>query len=202
MSDVDSNELSFDEFDEAVSPRPDEAEFDAIVDEALSRRGFLGGVLGGVLSFGTTSFLMGTSMMVPSTALAKGRFAFQAVAAKSDDTVTVPKGYTWQTVVKWGDPLWSKGVAFDPEMRGTGESQELAFGDNNDGMALFAAPGGKSVMAVNNEYTNRSIMYGARGTRLPETQDDVRKGKAAHGLSIFEVKQNGGAWQVVKDSTF
>jgi secreted PhoX family phosphatase len=202
MSDVDSNELSFDEFDEAVSPRPDEAEFDAIVDEALSRRGFLGGVLGGVLSFGTTSFLMGASVMVPSTALAKGRFAFQAVAANSDDTVTVPKGYTWQTVVKWGDPLWSKGVAFDPETRGTGESQELAFGDNNDGMALFAAPGGKSVMAVNNEYTNRSIMYGARSTKLPEQQDDVRKGKAAHGLSIFEVKQNGGAWRVVKDSTF
>lgn len=192
------NELSFDEFDETVNPRSGDTDFDAVVDEALSRRGFLGGVL----AFGTTSFLMGTSALVPSTAYAKDRFAFEAVAAGTADTIVVPQGYKWQTLVKWGDPLWSKGADFDQATRGTGESQALAFGDNNDGMALFSAPGGKTVLAINNEYTNRSIMYGARDTKLPETEDDVVKGKAAHGVSVFEVVQKGGEWKVVKDSSF
>jgi len=31
---------------------------------------------------------------------------------------------------------------------------------------------------VNNEYVNRSIIYGNRKSKLPETPDDVRKGKA------------------------
>jgi uncharacterized protein len=200
-----ASELSFDEFDEIDNPRPLETEFDVVVDEALSRRGFLGGAL----AFGTATFLMGTSALTPSPAqaagVAKTRFAFDAVAANGDDTVTVPNGYNWHSVVSWGDPLWSKGVEFDPATRGVGASQELAFGDNNDGMALFAAPGGKSVMAVNNEYVNRSIIYGNRYSRLPENEDDVRKGKAGHGISVFEVRQSGGSggkWQVVKDSSF
>ncbi|MCA9260945.1 MAG: PhoX family phosphatase [Planctomycetales bacterium] len=196
---TDSDEtLSFDEFDEIDNPRPEETEFDRVVEEALSRRGFLGGVL----AFGTSSFLMGTTALTPTTAEAKGRFGFDAVAANGEDTITVPKGYKWETLIKWGDPLWSKGGEFDQVTRGTGESQEMAFGDNNDGMSMFTAPDGKYVMAVNNEYTNRDIIYGANATKLPETADDVRKGKAAHGVSVFEVKVDGGRWQVVKDSSF
>ena len=36
----------------------------------------------------------------------------------------------------------------------------------------------------------------------PETADDVRKDKAAHGVSVMEVARSGGKWQVVKDSPF
>ena len=39
------DDLSFDDFDEAINPKPENSEFDAIVEEALSRRGFMGGVL-------------------------------------------------------------------------------------------------------------------------------------------------------------
>ncbi|MAI45174.1 MAG: PhoX family phosphatase [Hyphomicrobiaceae bacterium TMED74] len=196
MSKIEPSELSFDEFDEIDNSRRQESDFDVVVEEALSRRGFMGGVL----AFGTASFLMGTSALTP--AHAKGRFAFEAVPASTEDTIVVPKGYKWQTLVNWGDPLWSKGAAFDQTTRGTGESQETAFGDNNDGMALFSAGEGRMVLAVNNEYTNRSIMYGNRETKLPETADDVRKGKAAHGVSVFEVKQADGKWSVVKDSSY
>lgn len=188
--------LSFDEFDDVNSPRPDETDFDAVVEEALSRRGFLGGVL----AFGTASFLMGTSALTSSPARATSPFNFDPIPTNTDDTVTVAKGYKWDTVIRWGDPLWSKGAEFDHTTRGTGESQELAFGDNNDGMFLFAGPDGRSVMAVNNEYTNRSVIHAQRETKLAETEDDVRKSKAAHGVSFFEVRQEGGKWQVVKDS--
>ena len=41
----DSSDLSWDEFDEMRDPRPAENGFDAVVDRAISRRGFLGGAL-------------------------------------------------------------------------------------------------------------------------------------------------------------
>jgi len=193
-----AGELSFDDFDDLENPRPETSDFDEVVEEAISRRG----LLGGLVAFGTASFLLGSSALTPAHAKGGSRFGFDAVAAGTDDTIVVPKGFSWHAVVHWGDPLWSTGPEFDEATRGNGASQALAFGDNNDGMAFFDA-GDKAVMAVNNEYTNRSIMYGARETKLPETEDDVLKGKAAHGVSVFEVRQAGdGKWRVVKDSPF
>ncbi|MYF85450.1 MAG: DUF839 domain-containing protein, partial [Rhodospirillaceae bacterium] len=156
------DEFSFDAFDESNDPRPEETGFDLVVEEAVSRRGFLGGAV----AIGTGAFLAGTAALtvVDARAAARntaGRLAFKAVAAGTADTVTVPEGYRWQIVASWGDPLWSKGEPFDPETRGTGASQEMAFGDNTDGMALFQS-GRHSNQAVNNELTNRSIKNGMR----------------------------------------
>ena len=192
-----ADDISFDEFDEIESPRADEIDFDRVVEDAISRRGFLGGVV----AVGSGTFLLGTAGLVQGRADAASRFAFDAVNASTSDTVIVPRGFSWHPVVKWGDPLWSKGSEFDQVTRGTGASQELAFGDNNDGMSVFVHRG-RSIMVVNNEYTNLSTMYGYRETKLPESVDDVRKGKAAHGVSIFEMKQDGKTWSVVKDSPF
>jgi secreted PhoX family phosphatase len=85
--------------------------------------------------FGATAFVAGTGILNPGTAMAKTvRLNFEPVAANTLDTITVPKGFQWRTIVSWGDP-------FDHQTRGTGASQELAFGDNNDGVALFARGG-------------------------------------------------------------
>ena len=198
MANVDITTLSFDEFDELNDPRPQETEFAVLAEKAISRRGFLGGTA----SLGAAAFLLGTSALVPSTARAAGLWlAFEPIAANSLDTVTVPKGFRWHIVAVWGDPLWSRGAAFDHATRGTGASQELAFGDNNDGMALFTSRG-RSILAVNNEYVNTKIIFANRKSGLPETADDIRKGKAGHGVSVFEIQQSGGIWSVVKDSPF
>jgi len=127
--------------------------------------------------------------------------AFKPVKANGLDTVTVPEGYKWHVAASWGDPLWSKGQAFDHVTRGTGASQELAMGDNNDGMALFTHEG-RNILAVNNEYVNRNIIYGNRENGQPMTADDVRKGKAAHGVTVCEMTQKGGNWSIVKDSPY
>ena len=79
--------------------------------------------------------------------------------------------------------------------------QERAFGDNNDGMELFTI-GHRTLLAVNNEYVNRHILFGTSGSGLPRTADDVRKSKAAHGVSIVEVRQQNGTWSVVSDSSY
>ena len=126
---------------------------------------------------------------------------FTPVAANGLDTVTVPDGYSWHVVARWGDPLWSTGAAFDHASRGTGESQEAAFGDNNDGMALYT-DGDKNVLAVNNEYVNLDIMFANRESGKPETADDVRKCKAGHGVSVIEIAQQDGAWRIVQDSPY
>ena len=188
-------DLSFDAFDEMRNPRAGLCAFDEIVERACSRRGFMGGVL----ALGSAAALGGTTALTPGEAMAADRLGFAQVAANSLDTVTVPDGFNWQVLVRWGDPLWSDVPAFDPATRGTGASQERAFGDNTDGMALFSAAG-RMILAVNNEYTNRDIIYGNRETKLPETADDVRKGKAAHGISITEVTRKDGVWQIVRDA--
>lgn len=192
-----THDLSFDEYDEVINPRPEETDFDTIVEVAIARRGFLSGVL----TFSAGTFVMGTSALVNTAEAATDRFGFTAVAANTDDTLTVPEGYTWDMLVKWGDPLWSKGTEFDEATRGTGESQALAFGDNNDGMSVFVIDG-REILVANNEYTNRDIIYGNRDSKLPETPDDVAKGKAAHGVSVVEIKQNDKIWEIVKDSPF
>lgn len=199
MSDQRSEELTFDEFDEREFPRDDEPAFNAVVARAMSRRGFLGNTI----AFGATAFvagLGGTLASRPARA-APSWLAFDPVPTSTADTVSVPEGFSWQVVLRWGDPLWSKGRAFDQASRGDAASQNLSFGDNTDGMDLFEADG-RSVLAVNNEYTNRKIAYGNRESGKPENADDVNKGKAAHGVSVFEVAEKDGAWGVVADSPF
>ena len=194
MQDTTPEEISFDAFDEQNYPRPETTEFAALAEKSISRRGFVSGGL----AFGAAAFVMGTGV---DPVRAASRLGFERVGANGLDTVTVPKGYSWHIVAQWGDPLWSHSVAFDHATRGTGASQELAFGDNNDGMSLFSR-GGRSILAVNNEYVNRRIVYGNRESKLPENADDVRKGKAGHGITVCEIAQENGTWSIVKDSPF
>lgn len=174
-------------------------DFDVLADKAISRRGFLGSCVG----LGASAFVMGVTSSYPMSALARtsGKLSFEAVLTNTLDTVTVADGYSWHTVASWGDPLWSKGEEFDHASRGTGASQELAFGDNNDGMSLYTEHG-KYVLAVNNEYVNKKIFHGNRDSKQAETIDDVRKSKAGHGLTVMEVAQKNGQWSIVKDSRY
>ena len=194
MPDFD-DDISFDEYDDLHSPRPDHTAFEDIVDAAISRRG----LLAGVLSFGVGSFVLGTSALTKSAQAKTTPFGFVQVPASTADTVVVPDGFEWDVVVQWGDPLWSDTPTFDPETRGTAASQARAFGDNNDGMALFNFDG-NTVLVANNEYANRKIIWGNRTKGKPQSDDDLRKGKMAHGVSIVELTERDGTWRPVIDS--
>ncbi|MFT5391725.1 MAG: secreted PhoX family phosphatase [Gammaproteobacteria bacterium] len=165
---------------------------------SLSRRQFIKGAV----MLGTGALVLSAAPFTHArTANPASWLTFDAVAANTSDTVTVPVGFRWHVVVSWGDPLWSIGNTFDHATGGTSVSQTLALGDNNDGMKLFSV-GGRTLLAVNNEYVNRSTMFANRESKHPETIDDVRKGKAGHGVSILEVHEQGGAWSVVQDSPY
>ena len=191
-------ELSPDEFNEMRSPGPLETDFGELAGKVISRRGFLGKGA----AFSASAFVVSAGALGPLSALAgASRFGFEPVAANDRDTVTVPKGYRWHVVARWGDPMWNRAIPFDQMTRGTGASQERAFGDNNDGMALFNASG-RNILAVNHEYANLGVIYGGEGSGRPRNADDVRKGKAAHGVSIVEIVQKDGRWSIVRDSPY
>jgi hypothetical protein len=175
-----------------------EPEFNALAERAISRRAFLDG---GV-SLGMAAFLTAPAILGPYPAAANsGRLGFRPVAANTLDTVTVPEGYIWHIVARWGDPLWSNSPPFDYARHGTGASQELAFGDNVDGMALFAA-GDRNILAANHEYVTLPTFPRSGSDGKSMTADDVRKTKAAHGVSIVEIAQKDRGWSVVKDSPY
>jgi len=194
-----NDEISFDEYDELINPKPAENDFDRILEVALTRRG----LLKGVVAVGSLATLGSAATLIPNNAVAaENRFAFDAIDANTLDDITVPEGYSFQVVTRWGDPLWSDSIDFDHATRGTAESQAKTFGDNIDGMEVFAH-GDKTLMVVNNEYTNRSIIWGNRPEGKFETDDDVLKGKMAHGLTVVEIAQSDdGEWSVVKDSPY
>lgn len=192
----DFEDLSFDDQDEVVNPRPEENDFDRIVEMALSRRELFKGVIavGGIAALGQHFFSQ------PASA-AQNRFAFSAIAANSADDITVPEGYSAQVVTRWGDPLWSDAAEFDHATRGTAESQTRAFGDNIDGMEVYPH-GDHLILVVNNEYTNRKVMWGNNEDGKFASDDDVKKGKAAHGVTVVEIARDGDDWKIVKDSEF
>nr|MDJ0827976.1 DUF839 domain-containing protein [Rhodobacter sp.] len=136
------DDISFDEYDDLHSPRPETCDFDRIVEAAISRRG----MLGGVLAFGSIGLLGGTALTTPAKA-STDRFAFTGIAANTADDITVPDGFSAKVLVRWGDPLTSDGPDFDHATRGTGDSQAVTFGDNTDGMEVFAH-GDKLLLAV------------------------------------------------------
>ena len=174
------------------------------MERGLSRRAFLSKTA----TFGASAFVLGAGGLSAVAHAGDQTGAhpdhwlrFEPVAANTRDTVTVPKGFTWHTVISWGDPLWSTGRAFDHHTRGDAASQALAFGDNNDGMSLFD-DGHRAVLVCNNEYANLDILNGGRASKKPETADDIQKGKNAHGVSIVELKQDGDHWRPVLDSRY
>ena len=193
------DEISFDEFDEQVNPKPEENDFDRILEAALTRRG----LLKSVLAVGSVATLGSFAAFTPEdAAAATDRFAFTPIDANSLDDITLPEGYSSQVVVRWGDPMWSDGTDFDHATRGDSNSQLTSFGDNIDGMEVFAH-GDKTLLVVNNEYTNRKIIWGNREEGKWETDDDIIKGKMAHGLTVVEIAQSeGGEWSIIKDSPY
>lgn len=198
MAHDDMRELSADEWDELNFPRPTEQEFDRVVERALSRRGFLGGVL----AFGSGAAVMGTGLLKGTAALAEGtsRFAFEAIAPQTDGTVHVPDGYSWKVLVRWGDPLFSDAPAFDPQKGIPTEGSDRVFGENTDGMELFNV-GGREVLAVNSEYVNPEENLPESGGR-PTSAGDVRRLQNFQGVTVMELAEGEDGWQVVVDSPF
>ncbi|PYC46380.1 transcriptional initiation protein Tat [Litorivita pollutaquae] len=200
MNNQDNANLSWDEYDELRDPRPDNNDFDAVVERAVSRRGFLGGAL----AFGSGAAVMGTGLFGSATsARAQGSaFAFQPIGIATDFDIHVPQGYQWKTLVRWGDALFSDAEgAYSPQNGVPSDLSDRVFGENTDGMETFV-DGDKIILAINSEYANPKINLPADADGVPQSADQVQMLKNIQGVTVLEVADQGDGYQVVVDSPY
>ena len=169
----------------------------------LSRRGFIsaGALCGAAMFLG--GGLLSRSALATGVSNANGQLlGFDSISAATADTITLPPGYRASVLISWGQPLQAGGPAFDPTGNGTASAQEVQFGDNNDGMSLFAFVDdpNRALMAINNEYTNYRYLYPHGGS--PASAQEVHKAQATEGVSVIEIQRKGDGWQFVQGSPF
>ena len=199
MTRIDHKDLSADAWDELYFPRATEHDFDRVVERAISRRGFLGGAL----AFGSGAVAMGAGLFTGTSALAQQstRFAFDQLPPQTDGTVHVPGGYNWQTLVRWGDALFSDAPTFDAQQGIPTEGSDRVFGENTDGMELFNV-GDAELLVVNSEYVNRTINLAHTEDGMPASAEDVLRLQNFQGVSVMELAEDENGWAVVVDSPY
>ncbi|WP_105033068.1 PhoX family protein [Arthrobacter ruber] len=177
--------------------------FRDIVSREFSRRSALGaGAVGALTLLVTSQTGAGTAVAAPppGKGYLKSNLPFDPIAPVDAlvDDMTVPQGYDWNPVIRWGDPLFRTSPAFDPNNQ-TAAAQALQFGyncDYTDVIEIEGSKGRRAVLFANHEYTNENIMV---PPTLPAAE--VRGiGKAAHGLSVVELerKNKNKPWSYVQ----
>jgi uncharacterized protein len=202
--------------DACAQPVPntsDNAYFADVASAAVSRRAVLGGA-----GLGALALFVGAGTGVGAApAAAAGRpgaagrgLAFWPIAPvpASVDAFTVPDGYRWAPIIRWGDPILRGAPEFDAA-RQTAAAQAGQFGYNNDyldilsmnrsrGVTAGAHHAGtsprtrdtKALLVANHEYTNESIMFPPTDDPA-EVAEQRRIAMAAHGMSVVEVRRRG-----------
>jgi secreted PhoX family phosphatase len=138
----------------------------------------------------------------PGESKIRGPLAFDPIAPvdAAKDAVTVPPGFEWTTILRWGDPLFHNSPAFDPEQPNA-EAQELQFGYNNDYLDILVTDraGREALLVCNHEYTNRAIMFPPSDNEAQEAEV-LRTLMAAHGFSVVELRRRGKGkpWKYVR----
>lgn len=179
----------------------DTSYFRDVAAQALSRRTFVGAAAAttalGVLGTAQPAAARPVAAGKPSAA-GPGGLAFSPIAPvpSTVDALTVPTGYDWDTIIRWGDPVLRGAPTFDPDAQSP-EAQALQFGYNNDYLDIIETDrkGTRALLVCNHEYTNEGIMF-PPGTD-PETV--IRTAWAAHGMSVVELRRRrrGDTWTYV-----
>ncbi len=175
--------------------------FEAVLQRYISRRAVL---KGGIASL----VLASTGSLFAPGAKAAASAGFTPVSHSAEDKILVPPGYTYNVIIRWGDPVLPGAPEFDPRAQ-TPEKQAQQFGYNCDFLGFLPLPYGTQnsthgLLAVNHEFTNPELMFpGWDGKKESKTREMVDIELAAHGLSIIEIRRDSsGAWSYVKDSPY
>jgi uncharacterized protein len=210
--------------DACAQPVPNTSDneyFADVAGAALSRRALLGGAGVGALAL----LVGGASGTTPAYAAGRGAtaaglaFAPISPVPATVDAFTVPGGYRWAPIIRWGDPILRGAPAFDAA-RQTAAAQAGQFGYNNDYLDIISmnrsrgVTGGphhtgtaprtrdtKALLVANHEYTNENIMFPASGD--PAVVSEQRRiAMAAHGMSVVEVRRRGAGrpWEYQRRS--
>ena len=161
-------------------------------------RGGLGAAAGGLLApLAGVAALAGCATPQGAAPL----LGFKGVPISVADTVVVPEGYSAQVIAAWGEPVGLSGEnhPFKADGSNTAAEQETQMGMHHDGIHYFALNGSTSgLLVMNNEYADDGLLH-PDGMKTWNAQK-VRKAQAAHGVSVIEVEQKSGLWDIVRPS--
>ena len=134
--------------------------------------------------------------------------AFGSVAINTNDTVTVPSGYTVDVLLKAGD-LVEPGTAYAPGSFPSSVSQTAAWaGGNHDGMEYFELSGTDAnsggLLAINFELPDYNILFSSGSySASGATADQKAIALSAVGIAVVEIaKGSDGKFAVKAGSRF
>ncbi|MBM3337981.1 MAG: DUF839 domain-containing protein, partial [Betaproteobacteria bacterium] len=188
-------------------------EFDEILTLRLSRRSLLQGSLATAsVHYLGVGALAATGAAKAQAASTRLRLNFNPVAKSLDDLVRLPRGYAYKLLLATGDPI-APGI---PAYSNTGADDADSFtrraGDHNDGMHFFGMNtkgrwvpelSERALLCVNHEAITSAFLHPqgqtiVDGKRTIDTE--VVKEMLAHGVSVVEVRREGGSYSLQKDS--
>ncbi len=185
------------------------ADFQAVLQQALSRRAFLKGGLGAAVVgvFGLP--LAGCAVRAPGLATSTSSLlGFTPVPTSTADTVSVPPGYRVQVFLPWGEPICGSYPAFERDGGNSAAEQAEQMGMNHDGMHFFPAVdetgaprSDAGLLVMNHEYIDWLFLHPQGPTlRAPRPAQEVLKEMNAHGLSVSSIRRGAdGQWKLVRD---
>lgn len=191
------------------------AEFQTVVDSAVSRRGFLrsGTGLTAAMFLGLGGGLAGCATSA-SHSSGKPLMGFKAIPISTSDSLQIAPGYTASVLAPWGTPLIDGAPNFKGDGSEDAATQALQVGDNHDGIHFFALDGknDEGLLVMNHEYctvdekTGAYVwLFGSKGADVRKTwsKDNVHKSMNAHGVSVIHIQKNAkGQWDLVKGSAY
>lgn len=156
-----------------------------------------------LLAEGCAAALPGVAPAPPAAdATAKGLPAFTSVPPADGDALVVAPGYVASVLYRWGEPTGMAGQmpAWKPDGSNSADDQALQAGMHHDGMHFFplGTDGQRGLLVLNHEYTDEALLNGSTASAREKT----RKSQHAMGVSVVEVAQQGGGWQVVRPSRY
>jgi uncharacterized protein len=198
---------------------PDAPPFEELISQRLTRRKLLqAGIAVAPLAFTASTLLSSPAGAKPVASL-----SFKPIRGSDADAVILPRGYTHDVLIRWGESLSPSvpnleasklnfGVLLQPN---AAEHQRLQFGQNCDAIHFFPIDGRSDhgLLCVNNEYTDDALMFpghpGFRGITdgssrayVKEHPQVVSVAKAAQGVSVIEIRRERSGWKFVKHSRF
>ena len=133
------------DLDDIPANRSQAQPFDDIVKTVEARRGFLKAGLGlgaiGFFGLGLTACASTSRNGYAQATLPafnpEELKAFKGIASTTQDTITLPPGYTHAVINRWGDKLHANSPEFKGDASDGGEAQAQQIGYNHDGMHFF-----------------------------------------------------------------
>ena len=162
-------------------------------------------ILRGGLGLATASVFAQLAACASPAGVGSGgpKLGFKSIPASSADALVVPQAYVTQVIAPWGEPVGIVGAmpAFRVDASNSAAEQALQMGMHHDGLNYFPLDGSRrGLLVMNHEYTDDGLLH--HDGMKTWTQEKVKKAQAAHGVSVIEIEQRHGQWQMLRPSPY